>query len=683
MRSVNYIILLVAAVPLLALMAVGGFTAYNRLSEAAEMQRLVPLVDLSRDASAVIHELQIERGQTVGLISSNYAADAAERVAQQRQRADAAIAEYETMVAGFRDAAKALDLEQPLAEIDAALSSIAEHRDQVDAHTVTVPKNVGFYSDAIGRLLTVISVAARSSPTRSIAAELLPFQALVLAKENAGLERAIGAALLNGLANGTFDFNRFQAFFANQISEKAYLANFRKFATPEQRTLFDATVSGPDIETFEAWREILDALPETRDAAGLTGAEWFAGATQRINLIKSVEDTTIANARVVAQREADALSSYAYRLILVMLVMTVAVAAFAIAVGNRLTKALKDITGIVGRLAEGQLVEEIDHIERSDEIGQLARAALVFRDHEEARREARGREEEEAQSKIARQEKMDSLIAEFRPSVQALLAEVTGSMDEMRSTAGLLTELSDVTAQKAGGASDASENAAGNVHVVAAAAEQLSSSISEISQQLARLTEVVSRAMGTTRTTSDNISGLDTAAQKIGEVVTLIQDIAEKTNLLALNATIEAARAGEMGKGFAVVASEVKALANQTARATEDIAAQVSAIQHATVEAVEGIQGISAVMEEVDTYAATIAAAIEQQGSATSEISRNVGEAASGTKAVVGNVGDIGDAVEESTQAAQQMRNATNSVASRAQALGASVEAFLDEVAAA
>lgn len=682
MRSVKYTILLVAFVPLMALMAVGGYITYSRLSEAADMQRLVPLVDLSRNASAVIHELQIERGQTVGLISSGYGADATARVARQRGRADAAITEYHRMVAAFGDVAKALDLEEPLAEIDAALAAIAGHRAEVDARAVTVPENVGFYRDAIRRLLTVISVAARSSPTRAVAAELLPFQALVLAKESAGLERAIGAAVLNAIADDTFDLGRYQAFYAHQVGEKAYLANFRKFSTPNQRALFDATVSGPEIERFDAWRDILKALPESRDAAGLTGAEWFAGATRRIELIKSVEDATIANARVVAQREADALSGYAYRLILVMLVIAAAVTAFALLVGSRLTAALKDIAGTVGRLAEGETVEVIAHTDRPDEIGHLARAALVFRDHEEARRDARGREEEEARAKIARQEKMESLIAAFRPSVQDLLREVSESMDKMRSTAGLLTELSDVTSQKAGGASTASETAAGNVQVVASATEQLSSSISEISQQLARLTEVVSRAMGTTRETSDNISGLDSAAQKIGVVVTLIQDIAEKTNLLALNATIEAARAGEMGKGFAVVASEVKALANQTARATEDIAAQVSAIQGATVNAVEGIQGITTVMEEVDVYASTIAAAVEEQGAATGEISRNIGEASSGAKEVAGNVEDISGAVQESTDAAQQVRHAADGVANQARALGASIETFLDEVAA-
>jgi methyl-accepting chemotaxis protein len=227
-----------------------------------------------------------------------------------------------------------------------------------------------------------------------------------------------------------------------------------------------------------------------------------------------------------------------------------------------------------------------------------------------------------------------------------------------------------------------SNEASGNVEAAAAAAEELLSSVTEIARQLEQTTELVRVAVTEAQTTNDEIAGLAQAAQKIGDVVKLIQDIAGQTNLLALNATIEAARAGESGKGFAVVASEVKSLAVQTAKATEEISGQISAVQSSTSGAVEAIRRIAGRMQEINQFASAVSTAVQEQSAATGEISHNVTSAAKGAKEVAAVLGDVAGAVSETRGSAQTVLAASEAVEAAATALRTEVESFLAKVAA-
>jgi methyl-accepting chemotaxis protein len=251
----------------------------------------------------------------------------------------------------------------------------------------------------------------------------------------------------------------------------------------------------------------------------------------------------------------------------------------------------------------------------------------------------------------------------------------------MRDTANSLFGSSDQTSQRAAAAVAASNEASANVESAAAAAGELSSSISEIGQQLTRTTEVVRAAVGEAETTNAQIVGLAEAARKIGDVVKLIRDIAGQTNLLALNATIEAARAGESGRGFAVVASEVKSLAVQTAKATEDIAAQILAVQGSTAGAVEAIHSIGERMREISEYTSAVAASVEQQNAATGEISHNVTSAAQGTVMAVAVFGEVAGAATATRSSAQTVLTASKSVETAVANLRGEVESFLGKVA--
>jgi methyl-accepting chemotaxis protein len=281
----------------------------------------------------------------------------------------------------------------------------------------------------------------------------------------------------------------------------------------------------------------------------------------------------------------------------------------------------------------------------------------------------------------ARRATIEEAIAGFRERVESMLNSVSESAHAMQATAVSLLDSSQQTSQRAEGAVRASNEASANVETAAAAAHELSSSIAEISQQLGRTIEVVRASVEEAETTNDQIAGLAKAAQKIGDVVKLIRDIAGQTNLLALNATIEAARAGEAGRGFAVVASEVKSLAVQTAKATEEIAAQILAVQGSTTGAVDAIRAISSRMREISTYTSAVAASVEQQNAATSEISQNVTGAAQGSGMVVSVLDDVAGAATATRGSAETVLSASRSVESAASKLRREVSAFLDKVA--
>jgi methyl-accepting chemotaxis protein len=277
---------------------------------------------------------------------------------------------------------------------------------------------------------------------------------------------------------------------------------------------------------------------------------------------------------------------------------------------------------------------------------------------------------------------IEDAIAGFRGRVEDVLKIVSDSANAMESTAVGLLGSSEQTSQGAQGAVTASSEASANVQAAAAAAGEMSASIAEISGQLTRTTEIMRSAMNEAESTNDQIAGLAEAAQKIGDVVELIREIAGQTNLLALNATIEAARAGEAGRGFAVVASEVKSLAVQTAKATEEIAAQIRAVQDSTTGAVDAIGGIVGRMREINTYTSSVAGSVEQQNAATGEISQSVEGAAQGTNMVVAMLGEVASAATATRGSAETVLSASRAVESAVAKLRAEVETFLAKVAA-
>ena len=330
---------------------------------------------------------------------------------------------------------------------------------------------------------------------------------------------------------------------------------------------------------------------------------------------------------------------------------------FGFAVGQYgIAKPIRAVVELLQQLAAGKYDVGISGTERGDEVGDVARTALVFKENGLARIRME-REQKEAEVRAAAQRRTDMLqLADgFERAVGEIVETVSSASTELEASAGTLTSTAERSQELTTVVAAASEEASTNVQSVASATEELSSSVNEISRQVQESARMASEAVGQARHTNDRVSELSKAAARIGDVVELINTIAGQTNLLALNATIEAARAGEAGRGFAVVASEVKALAEQTAKATGEIGQQISSIQAATQESVGAIREISGTIERLSEISSTIAAAVEEQGAATQEISRNVQQAAQGTQQVSSNITDVQRGASETGSASAQV----------------------------
>ena len=441
----------------------------------------------------------------------------------------------------------------------------------------------------------------------------------------------------------------------------------------------DGAVTAAVAKVTETAKAVLGALADHARAgdvqtlaAPLLDAITMAGAADA----REVEH--LLNARIAGFRSAEMLSG------------GVAAALFLAAVGYVLVvvqfgavRSLQRLTATMRRLAAHDLTVEIGGVAQGDEVGAMARAVAVFKDNMIAADRLSAEQAAEQAAKEQRTSRLDGLVRGFEAKVGVMVNSLASGSTELEATAQSMSSTAARTNSQASTVASAAEVAGMGVSTVAAAAEKLSASIGEISRQVSQSSEITGQAAVDARRTDVVVRALAKGAERIGHVVELITGIAGQTNLLALNATIEAARAGDAGKGFAVVASEVKSLAQQTAKATEEIGTQVAQIQSATKEAVEAIRVITGTIEEVSSIAVTIAAAVEEQGTATAEIARSVQQMVQSASDVTVNIGGVSQAATETGAAADQVLSAATDLSRQAERLTSEVDSFIAEVRAA
>jgi methyl-accepting chemotaxis protein len=433
-------------------------------------------------------------------------------------------------------------------------------------------------------------------------------------------------------------------------------------------TIFDARRK--EIAASQLGQKLLD---ETRSLTEELARE-VAGQ------VRAVSNRT----KEATDRSDEAISFGTFVMLMIAAISVVGAALFVwFYIGRNLVARLVGLEKTMTRLAGGDLSAEVDIKRGGDEIGQMAGALSVFREGIVQANAAAAEKAAEQEAKQRQAAMIDQLTREFNDGATSALAAVSTAASRMKGSAEKMSHVAAQAREQTGAVASASAQAAENVQTVAAATEELASSISEISRQVGESTRIASQAVEQVARSEVTVTELASAANRIGEVVGLINTIASQTNLLALNATIEAARAGEAGKGFAIVASEVKNLATQTARATEGITAQVTAIQGSTQEAVDTIKGIGQIIDKMSEIATTVAAAVEEQGAATAEIARNIQQAAAGTQNVSQNIEGVSNAANQSGETASDVLQSSDGLAAESEALSNEVGRFLARIKAA
>ncbi|WP_426435098.1 methyl-accepting chemotaxis protein [Bradyrhizobium genosp. P] len=471
-------------------------------------------------------------------------------------------------------------------------------------------------------------------------------------------------------------------------------------ANTKIRTTYESMITSPQerglynqwVDTWTKYKKGTEAVMElSRKEAGKIPHEAHELNSKTVNkigleadeILRKDIDLNNTGADKAAQDAADNYSS-AFMMLAVLLG-----AAIIVGVGVSFYLVRDISTGIgsivtpMQSLGRGDLTATVPHQGEKTEIGAMADTLQVFKEALIAKKAADEAAAADAEAKIERGRRVDAITRNFETMIGEIVQTVSSASTQLEASAGTLSSTATRSEELTTAVAAASEEASANVQSVASATEELSSSVTEISRQVQESARMAGDAVGQARTTNDRVSELSKAAARIGDVVELINTIAGQTNLLALNATIEAARAGEAGRGFAVVASEVKALAEQTAKATGEIGQQISGIQAATQESVGAIREISSTIERLSEISSTIAAAVEEQGAATQEISRNVQQAAQGTQQVSANITDVQRGATETGSASSQVLSAAQSLSGDSNRLKLEVGKFLESVRAA
>ena len=689
--------LLVAAVALLALFGIGlsGYLLRNASLEratAAEAAAINETADMLLESAG---QWARERGATnLALNAADVATDAQKAtIANFRKLGDqpfeqalgrvaaAHFANKDQLIAGAKRAHEQISAIRTRADAEMAKPGSAREQTVVSQWAPTITALI-----AASQNLRV-AAGMEEDDINSRLSSLQSFKHFVwIMSEYLGRERAAVAALVAaGKPMNSQQISNLAAFRGRlEIAWDYVQAYATKSSAPPNVLAGTERLRDSVFRRFEETRKSVYAAGLAGGSYPINSAEWFGQATTAI-------DDVIALSAIASQ-EAAKLAESARRSSLNTLLVNAVLMAFSslLAAGalwivfNRIVRSIGQMTGVMSEIADGNTSVAVPCVSRRDEMGAMARALLIFK--ENAQRVVSMQAERGALERAARAEKtaaMNRLADDFEAKIGEIVETVSSASTELEASARTLTATADRSQRLTATVVAASGQASANVQSVASATEELTSSVTEISRQVQESARMAGAAVDQAHITNDRVGELSKAAGRIGDVVELINTIAGQTNLLALNATIEAARAGEAGRGFAVVASEVKALAEQTAKATGEISQQISGIQSATQESVNAIREISSTIEKLSEVSSTIAAAVEQQGAATHEISRNVQQASQGTHQVSCNITDVQRGAGETGSASSQVLSAAQMLSSDSNRLKLEVSRFLDSVRAA
>jgi methyl-accepting chemotaxis protein len=697
--SLNIRVLLPSIVCSLALAAM-VFAGVAALDAWLRRQQSAEFLEVNRISRLLLQSAEywaIERGKTNAAMKAADPIQPAVRAEIDRQRSAGDDA--------FRQAAALL---RNMPQIRAAAAVTGEAEQSFSAHQafrqqldddLARPANqrdadiVRGWVPAATKLIEVASVRPRQTlemlapPPTPSQTQMVQFRHLAAQMaENAGRERALLTGFITAKAQLTTEANRDASRFRGTVdlAWNVITAITRRADAPPELIAAIAKVDTEYFHNYELTRNAVLAAGD-RGEYPLTGEAFFARVTAGIAAILRMADAIGSLADTEAVTEAES-SRIALGIDLGILGAVTVLVAFSFYVALiRILRPLNALANALRHLAAGDLSVELPGLDRTDEIGEMAHAVEACQQNAEAkaREEAEAKARQDAQIAAQRRDDMHRLAASFEDAVGEIVDTVSSAATELEASAGTLSDHAVFSRDLAVKVACASEEASTNVQSVASASEEMTASVDEISRQVQASARIAEEAVQQASHTNHRVEELSSAAARIGDVVELINTIAGQTNLLALNASIEAARAGDAGRGFAVVAAEVKALAEQTSRATGEIGQQIAAIQSATHDSVDAIKAIGGTICRMSEIASTIASAVDEQGAATREISRNVQQAALGTRAVSANIVEVEHGAAGTGSAAGEVLTAARALATESNRLKLEVGKFLHTVRAA
>lgn len=672
-----YRLAIAIGISLLGMLFFGGWLLSGIMTASNQIEAVAADMTIVTKVSDLVHQLQRERGMSAVFLSSNGEKMVSELPAQ-RGVTDKFHNTFTTAAKKMSDGHSNADLAKSLNTALSLLDQLDAKRQLVSGRSIAAPDSNLYYTTAIRALIDIGAVVSKEASQPELAQSVEAYVNFTQAKERAGVERALGTP---SFAAGSFTAAQQQKYLRNLGEQEAYLREFSHFATVAEMAFWNETLRGPGIETFMALRKMAMETPAGTELAVKDGPAFFQAATGRIELMRKVEERLAGDFQTVSDKLAGDAQSRLTTAIAIVAVLAIGAIAFGFWQASSITRSVVGMTGAMKSLAAGDTSVEIPAHGQRDEVGLMSDAVQVFKDN--MLEAERLRKEQEAQKQRAEQEKraaMNKLADEFESSIRGVVNIVSSASTELQASSQALAASAEETHRQSTAAATASQQSSSGVQLVAAAGEQLSASIGEISRQVSESSRMTGDASQQTKRAIGHVQALVEASQKIGDVVKLISEIAAQTNLLALNATIEAARAGEAGKGFAVVASEVKGLANQTARATEDVSLKIGEIQNATGESSRAIAEIGEAINKLAEISTAVSAAVEQQGAAAKDIARNVQEVSRGASEVSSNIAGVNEAAAQTGSAAEQVLGASRELSQQSETLNLKVGEFLARV---